>query len=161
MRNGNRRYDSIDCFNGDQDMKRFREWLIPELRREPDEDRRWAAYRSGMAHSWFDWWMGACIPLSCLTAYLRPFRGRSHRLAPSLVYFFGNLGIALLIFSILMGVGFVALRSQIRRHTRARLKGMGTPICVPCGYDLTGNTNGICPECGAAGSVELEAWKTE
>ena len=38
---------------------------------------------------------------------------------------------------------------------------MGTPICVPCGYDLTGNTNGICPECGAAGSVELEAWKTE
>ena len=28
-----------------------------------------------------------------------------------------------------------------------RIRGKGKP-CVNCGYDLRGNTSGICPECG-------------
>jgi hypothetical protein len=26
-------------------------------------------------------------------------------------------------------------------------------VCAKCGYDLTGNTIGVCPECGATGEV--------
>lgn len=32
-----------------------------------------------------------------------------------------------------------------RRHFARRLAGR----CGPCGYDLTGNVSGVCPECGA------------
>lgn len=33
--------------------------------------------------------------------------------------------------------------SGLRRQRRARLK-----QCLECGYDLTGNVSGVCPECG-------------
>jgi hypothetical protein len=39
----------------------------------------------------------------------------------------------------LVVLGFV----RFRRRVRNRLGG-----CVKCGYDLTGNVSGICPECG-------------
>ena len=35
------------------------------------------------------------------------------------------------------------IRGPLRRYRRHR-KG----LCVKCGYNLTGNTSGICPECG-------------
>ncbi|MCH7813576.1 MAG: hypothetical protein IID40_06100 [Planctomycetes bacterium] len=35
------------------------------------------------------------------------------------------------------------IRGPLRRSRRRR-KG----LCVPCGYNLTGNTSGVCPECG-------------
>jgi len=41
-------------------------------------------------------------------------------------------------------------RRAIRRELRVQLKKRGIPICIPCGYDLTGNVSGVCPECGAA-----------
>ncbi len=37
---------------------------------------------------------------------------------------------------------------DIRRRLRAELAEKGVPICVPCGYNLTGNVSGVCPECG-------------
>lgn len=37
------------------------------------------------------------------------------------------------------------IRGPWRRHRRQR-KG----LCLKCGYDLTGNTSGRCPECGEA-----------
>lgn len=36
------------------------------------------------------------------------------------------------------------IRGPLRRYRRRR-KG----LCVGCGYDLTGNVSGVCPECGA------------
>ncbi len=38
-----------------------------------------------------------------------------------------------------------ACRRVIRKRFR---KSRG--LCIPCGYNLTGNTSGICPECGTA-----------
>ena len=37
------------------------------------------------------------------------------------------------------------IRAPLRRRRRRRLKG----LCLACGYDLTGNVSGRCPECGA------------
>jgi uncharacterized paraquat-inducible protein A len=30
-------------------------------------------------------------------------------------------------------------------------------LCVKCGYDLTGNTSGVCPECGTPLPAEAKA----
>jgi hypothetical protein len=49
---------------------------------------------------------------------------------------------------ILVGLSYptvVAIRGPLRRWRRRR-KG----LCLKCGYDLTGNTSGVCPECGEA-----------
>ena len=49
------------------------------------------------------------------------------------------------LFSVFAAYPTVAfIRGPVRRYRRRR-KG----LCVKCGYDLTGNVSGICPECGA------------
>ena len=51
------------------------------------------------------------------------------------------------------GTGVIAMtwywRHRYRRFLRKRLNALGIPICIKCGYDLTGNVSGVCPECGA------------
>ena len=37
------------------------------------------------------------------------------------------------------------IRGPLRRHQRRR-----HGLCLKCGYDLTGNISGVCPECGCA-----------
>lgn len=37
----------------------------------------------------------------------------------------------------------------MRREFRVELNRLGRPLCVECGFDLRGATNGRCPECGA------------
>ncbi len=44
---------------------------------------------------------------------------------------------------------------RARRLLRSHLIRLGIPICLDCGYDLTGNVSGRCPECGA----ELKAFE--
>lgn len=39
-------------------------------------------------------------------------------------------------------------RGVMRRSLRRSLNGCGIPTCIGCGYDLTGNMSGTCPECG-------------
>jgi hypothetical protein len=39
-------------------------------------------------------------------------------------------------------------RTPVREAIRKQLNHLGVPICIGCGYDLTANTSGICPECG-------------
>ena len=50
------------------------------------------------------------------------------------------------------GTGGLAMRwywrHRYRRFLRERLNASGIPICMKCGYDLTGNESGVCPECG-------------
>ena len=41
-------------------------------------------------------------------------------------------------------------RRPMRHALRRELLALGIPICLACGYDLTGNESGVCPECGSA-----------
>ena len=43
------------------------------------------------------------------------------------------------------------VRAEISRRRRLR-----SGLCQSCGYDLTGNTSGVCPECGAAISTPVD-----
>ena len=40
------------------------------------------------------------------------------------------------------------VRRRITRNLREELTKQGMPTCVKCGYNLTGNVSGTCPECG-------------
>lgn len=42
----------------------------------------------------------------------------------------------------------LSFRKSIRRILWRLLVEHGIACCTSCGYDLTGNTSGICPECG-------------
>lgn len=42
----------------------------------------------------------------------------------------------------------VVLRRKMRLFLRQELRRHGIPICLHCGYDVTGCTSLICPECG-------------
>ena len=48
-------------------------------------------------------------------------------------------------FLILAAFALVAFIRGPARRRRRRRKGW----CIPCGYDLTGNESGVCPECGS------------
>jgi hypothetical protein len=52
------------------------------------------------------------------------------------------LWIAILLTSVLPAIVFLRLRRQSYRRVRGQ--------CLTCGYNLTGNVSGTCPECGTA-----------
>lgn len=59
---------------------------------------------------------------------------------------------------VLAGSAVVAVRLRSRRMERSlreQLNRLGHPICIPCGYDLRGQTEPRCPECGAAFDARL------
>jgi hypothetical protein len=47
-------------------------------------------------------------------------------------------------------------RDRLQRAVRKRMAEVGLPICVACGYDLTGATSDRCPECGSVVTREAE-----
>ncbi len=97
-----------------------------------------------------------------LSSVMRQYRGEMHPLRSLLDFeftwrrpFFGlgsyasvlimPLWVPLLLFAAYPTIAFI--RGPLRRRRR-RKRG----LCLSCGYDLTGNTSGVCPEC--AGKVE-------
>ncbi len=51
---------------------------------------------------------------------------------------------------ICMVAWYVLFFFQFKVAVRHELRLMSIPICGRCGYDLTGNVSGRCPECGTA-----------
>ncbi len=67
-----------------------------------------------------------------------------------MLLFGGGLDVwALVIAALLLGAAYATLRlwrTEQRSMTAIRRRRSGQ--CATCGYDLTGNISGICPECG-------------
>ncbi len=61
-----------------------------------------------------------------------------------------SLHLLFMLYLIGFGIAIWFTRRDIRRLLRAQLAKKGIPVCIPCGYDLTGNVSGTCPECGTA-----------
>jgi hypothetical protein len=45
-------------------------------------------------------------------------------------------------------IGFLAWLMWLDARDRRKLAAAGNNRCPACGYDLTGNVSGVCPECG-------------
>ncbi len=59
---------------------------------------------------------------------------------------------------LLMGLWFFSI-IYVHATGQAKAPNPDHPVCGSCGYDLTGNVSGICPECGEAvaqGQVESQ-----
>ena len=54
------------------------------------------------------------------------------------------LGLPVVVLCAYPTIAFV--RGPVRRYRRHRRRKRG--LCVTCGYNLTGNVSGVCPECG-------------
>ncbi|NLX15275.1 MAG: hypothetical protein GXY44_16730 [Phycisphaerales bacterium] len=47
------------------------------------------------------------------------------------------------------------MRKRRRRFLREKLVEKGVPICIECGYDLRGQIEPRCPECGTGYDPDL------
>ncbi len=128
---------------------RFYRWLFPELERFPSElaaatagqrverDLGWRGFVFGMALS---------LPAIWLVPYVVVRLARWGWVG-------GLVGGALagallgLYMAVVMNLVF---RNPARKSLRRSLLRLGVPICVGCGYDVRGQQEPRCPECGAA-----------
>ena len=115
--------------------------LFPELARFDNRGQKVEAWDNairGMYRRWRFWVVLAAIAVVYVIV---------------IVEIVDRLGPALIRWSwVLSFIPFLIAASLFRRSIQASLRrqllAMGKPICLKCGYDLTGNTSGICPECG-------------
>jgi len=59
----------------------------------------------------------------------------------------GFLGMAVVV--IIIGVVILAVE-QTGKRAELQMRFSKDPLCLNCGYNLTGNLSGVCPECGTA-----------
>ena len=56
---------------------------------------------------------------------------------------------------VIVAIPFITMGVRMYRSARAQVKAEVARRCPACGYDLTGNRSGVCPECGrAVGTVD-------
>jgi len=129
-------------------------WLYPELKYFETWNARKQAVKQSLRSGESGWSPYVAIAVgACLLYGLAEFQ-------MPIAEFVSSRGLATWIGVVLwsfVAVGIVALQVGVvlwdcRRRVRLRLREMlskrGSMLCGACGYDLTGNTSGICPECG-------------
>ena len=117
--------------------RRIRHWFFSDLQRFPTEQSADAAearvwdelkFSPGVLTAW------ACWLLATLLIALGP------QTWPPVVVnipFFVGLVVCPILF-----------KRKITRLLWRQLAEYGVPCCIACGYNLTGNVSGVCPECG-------------
>lgn len=129
----------------------FREWIIPELLKLDNHNFRWTVFQHAVSRSRFQWWNLAVMLAVFLAVLMRPWPLKHLRMRGDVIYTLTFIGGALFAQFAMIAFGIVLFRRGIRRTARAYMQRYyDIAICGPCGYDLTGNTSGVCPECGAA-----------
>ncbi len=117
----------------------FARWF-PELHRFPSRrEARRALWRASGR------WQKGSRPPTILTLVF---------LLSVLVFFArGSFDWVTCVSAVLFGVAFALSwvwlrRDEIQRDLRGQLLDIGVPICLECGYDLRGQVEPRCPECG-------------
>jgi hypothetical protein len=138
---------------------RFDEWLYPELRAfRSQEDRKRALARCSKPFSRANWlsWVVLVGGATVWAFFWEPYIALPLAVLLIRVGVPKPLGMGILLLVYLPGVvGLVVLVSWLGSFsTRSRLRGLLAEeqhqTCQQCGYDLTGNVTGVCPECGTA-----------
>jgi hypothetical protein len=127
-------------------------WLrvVPEWRQVPDDAERIriadAADRLVMNHPAY--YLGVCATAYFGVSVAIAATGLARRYLPFLPM--GATGIS--IYAVLLAAYYVVIGVVFHRRltalVRKRLLELGIPICLHCGYDLRGQTEPRCPECG-------------
>ena len=122
--------------------------LFPELLRFHSNAARKHAWKRAELDLLF-WPPSWVVPLGALgvlaaSRYLLPELGvpRSASDRVSDVLFFVAIFISV--------AGPFVFRRRVQRSLRHELCKIGQTVCVKCGYNLTSNTTGTCPECGSS-----------
>ncbi|MCY2952624.1 MAG: hypothetical protein NTU53_11725 [Planctomycetota bacterium] len=134
-------------------IKRF-----PELAFFSDPSDRYAAFRTAMREIRWRYFLLAAVfsSMSCLVVpylvrlllvHLRALLNAPHLHSVSRVVVGVCNGLIPLVIAFVLVHLF---RKRIQRSLRSQLVARGTPICVECGYDLRGQLEPRCPECGKA-----------
>ncbi len=125
-------------------LKRYFAAAFPEFRLFPTDRQRHEA-RDGLTKLRFSRWyvslpvvvVGTILPALIV---VRQFRLPSWAIVLILTCWF----------PVLMVGQFWLWRGHIRSHVRQKLLEAGVPVCLSCGYDLRGQVEPRCPECGQA-----------
>jgi hypothetical protein len=123
--------------------------LFPDLRRiEGERQRRvlWAAAYAPVLRSPAYWLVALAAQVFAQVVVVVPVTRllRVRGLYRPVYEWALPVGVALLACLLIVWV----MRRQITRNIRRELNRRRLPTCLKCGYNLTGNASGSCPECG-------------
>lgn len=122
---------------------------FPELERvEPSSERRriWQMAFASVLKSPTYWLIAAATQIAAQLVVVVPVSRlmRSYGFYRTFVGWLLSIAVALLACYAIIWL----VRRRIARNLRLELTRRGLPTCLGCGYDLTGNVSGVCPECG-------------
>jgi predicted RNA-binding Zn-ribbon protein involved in translation (DUF1610 family) len=124
--------------------------LNPELLLLDDAADRIVVYRRAyfaFVRSWRCWLWLAAITAALITISEALHAARAE-LPPAWA-----IGELIVVWSMAGFGGYIWVwlgQNQMRASIRRQLRDRGVPVRLGCGYDLTGNESGTCPECGEA-----------
>jgi hypothetical protein len=124
------------------------EWFLPETSRLPEQRERSLVAARVLRMLGFTGPRGFLVGAFLFVPSVLIARELSGLLRVGygwLVPFWAVYAAACICVQVLMAV---AVRRSVRRRVRKELSERGLPVCAACGYDLTGNVSGTCPECG-------------
>lgn len=123
-----------------------------ELERFPSKEARREAEATVDKRTWY------FVRLTRITLLIVFFLAVAlcYRWAPQLLprdlltTFFLRQGVAIAVFCLALLIASLLTRRRRAQELRKLLCEQGIPICIHCGYDLRGQTDPRCPECGRA-----------
>lgn len=113
-------------------------WLFPELERFDTIEQAGKACRRAMFGSGYY----VCLIVAILGVWIAPLD--KYFLVMSEIVDWISIS---LIGAIPLGITLL-FRRRVRQHLRRELVKSGVPICIKCSYDLRGQVEPRCPECG-------------
>jgi predicted RNA-binding Zn-ribbon protein involved in translation (DUF1610 family) len=128
--------------------EKLQRWLLPELALFATRAEANAAFRAGTREAL----QRAGVPIgtivvSLVTGYVW------YRASQSSLTFWPRLALnsaAGAMMALTAGLSLLRVRPHVRRLLRQQLVERAVQVCLSCGYDLTGNMSGACPECGTS-----------